>query len=280
MFFKSSFARTSSYSFFIFSAFSSFPHRHNGCLAADHAMERLHHILVAEPALRTCTGDGPPAVAAQEEERMGAALTHAFEATDREILTRCRVENLRGGACGVVVVRSGDALYAAHCGDCRAVLCRRGEPLRLTEDHKPNLPRERKRVEALGGRVDFARCWRVIVDPGDGRPASGLAVSRSFGDPDFKEPLHLVIATPDVMRERLTPDDAFIILASDGLWDVMSDKQACDIVAMQLRAFSMATAPNECRVAATLAAETLVRASLEAGTMDNVTAVVGLLRWS
>ena len=141
-------------------------------------------------------------------------------------------------------------------------------------------------LQGLGGRVDFARCWRVIVDPGDGRPASGLAVSRwvelaaklgalppcqppasqqrpccqtcqtphalacshhplnqsvahpplchfrcpvdlpippvpclcsSVGDPDFKEPLHLVTATPDVIRERLVPGDDFVILASDGL---------------------------------------------------------------
>jgi len=156
-------------------------------------------------------------MAAQEEERMTAALVHSFEAIDKEILRRCHAENTRGGATGVVVIRIGETIYAAHCGDSRAVLCRRGEPLRLTEDHKPNLPRERKRVEALGGRVDFARCWRVIVDPGGGRPASGLAVSRSFGDPEFKEPLHLVIATPDVMTERLTPEDEFIVLASDGL---------------------------------------------------------------
>jgi hypothetical protein len=62
----------------------------------------------------------------------------------------------------------------------------------------------------------------VIVDPGNGRPASGLAVSRSFGDPDFKEPLHLVTATPDVIRETLEPADAFVILASDGLVGVPS----------------------------------------------------------
>ncbi len=40
---------------------------------------------------------------------------------------------------------------------------------------------------------------------------------RSFGDPDFKEPLHLVTATPDVIRERMLPGDEFVILASDGL---------------------------------------------------------------
>jgi serine/threonine protein phosphatase PrpC len=257
---------------------------HNGTLAADHAADRLHFILATEPAFRTCTGDGPPATIHREGERITAALIHAFESTDKEILTRCRTENGRGGATGVVILRIGEMLYAAHCGDSRAVLCRRGEALRLTEDHKPNLPRERKRVEDLGGRVDFARCWRVIVDPGGGRPASGLAVSRSFGDPDFKEPLHLVTATPDVMSERLTEDDSFVILASDGLWDVMTDKRACEIVKNKI-ATAMANASGggekvPASFLATVAAQGLVQSALNAGTMDNVTAVVGLLKWS
>lgn len=220
---------------------------------------------------------------AEEAERMTAALVQAFEATDHEILMRCRRDGGRDGATGVVIVRLGEVLYAANCGDSRAVLCRGGEPLRLTEDHKPNVPRERLRVEALGGRVDFARCWRVIVDPGDGRPASGLAVSRSFGDLDFKEPLHLVIATPDIMSERLVPEDEFVILASDGVWDVLSDKQACDVVCGKLRSF---TPPPEEKLSesdtalmTSLAAEALLEASLDAGTMDNVTVIVGLMKW-
>jgi len=257
---------------------------HNGTLAADHAVDRLHFILAAEPAFRTCTGDGPPAALHREDERITAALVHAFEATDKEILTRCRTENGRGGATGVVILRIGEMLYAAHCGDSRAVLCRSGEPLVLTEDHKPNLPRERKRLEDLGGRVDFARCWRVIVDPGGGRPASGLAVSRSFGDPDFKDPLHLVTATPDVMSERLTEEDSFVILASDGLWDVMTDKRACEIVkAKVLTAMANASGGGEkvpSSYLAMVAAQGLVQSALNAGTMDNVTAVVGLLKWS
>ena len=234
--------------------------------------------------MSTCTGDGtaPTTIHNEEFNRMSAALTYAFEATDREILTRCQVENGRGGATGVVVLRIGETLYAAHCGDSRAVMCRGGEPLRLTEDHKPNLPRERKRVEDLGGRVDFARCWRVIVDPGGGRPASGLAVSRSFGDPDFKQPLHLVTATPDVMSERLCSSDAFVILASDGLWDVLSDRRACQVVSKKLAAATASL--NEVlvvdeRLLATAAAEALVQSALDAGTMDNVSAIVGLMKW-
>ena len=61
--------------------------------------------------------------------------------------------------------------------------------MRLTEDHKPELEREKARIEANGGQVDFQRCWRVICPAQENRKASGLAVSRSLGDLDFKEPL-------------------------------------------------------------------------------------------
>lgn len=288
----------------VFRAYAAVFDGHNGASAAEHAADRLHHVLAAEPAIRTCTGEGPPATAQQEEERVAAALIHSFESVDREIMTRCRLEGTKGGATGLVLLRTGSHLYAAHCGDTRAVMSRNGEALRLTEDHKPNLPRERKRVESIGGRVDFARCWRVIVDPGDGRPASGLAVSRSFGDPDFKEPLHLVTATPDVIRERLVPGDDFVILASDGLWDVLSDSEACTVVRRHLQqsgaprqitppqllagaaafgggsfADQMRRPPALTTALAAAAAERLVQESLDRGTMDNVTAVVGLLQW-
>ncbi len=53
---------------------------------------------------------------------------------------------------------AGNQLYAAHCGDTRAVMSRNGEALRLTEDHKPNLPRERKRVE-----VRLSHCRAGLV---------------------------------------------------------------------------------------------------------------------
>lgn len=87
-------------------------------------------------------------------------------------------ENYRGGSTALVLLTVGNRLFAAHAGDSRAVMCVRGEAVRVTEDHKPNLPSEHSRVLAAGGRVEMQGCWRVMVDPGGGRPGGALAVSR------------------------------------------------------------------------------------------------------
>lgn len=51
----------------------------------------------------------------------------------------------------------GLKLYVANAGDCRAVLCRGGQAVRLSHDHKPNLANERARIEAVGGIVHQVR---------------------------------------------------------------------------------------------------------------------------
>ena len=82
----------------------------------------------------------------------------------------------------------------------------------LSIDHKPNSKEERQRIENAGGVVVWAGTWRV---------GGVLAVSRAFGDRPLKR---FVIPTPDIKQEQLTSDDEFIILASDGLWDVVSNQ--------------------------------------------------------
>lgn len=82
----------------------------------------------------------------------------------------------------------------------------------LSDDHKPNRESERKRIEGEGGVVIWAGTWRV---------GGVLAVSRAFGDRQLKK---FVIATPDVRYEAVAEGEETIILASDGLWDVVSNK--------------------------------------------------------
>ncbi|GLI70999.1 hypothetical protein VaNZ11_016115 [Volvox africanus] len=261
---------------------------HNGTRAADTAAARLHMLLAADAALRTHTGElAPPAAMAAEEAAIGAALRRCFRRLDDEILAEARADGARDGATALLVMRLSDTLYSAHAGDSRAVLSRRGHAVRLTEDHKPHLPAEKARVEAAGGRVDFQRCWRVIVEPREGRLGSGLAVSRSLGDLDFKEPRRFVECEPDVRRLVPQPGDNLVVLGSDGLWDVLSDQEAVDCANTALlarRGASSSSSSSSPAFAyrdedAQYAAQALLDAAQKRGTADNVTAIVMLLQW-
>ncbi|KAK3236239.1 hypothetical protein CYMTET_53599 [Cymbomonas tetramitiformis] len=252
---------------------------HNGAKAAELAAGRLHNMLAAEDNFRTSGESGA------DEEVMRQAFERAFLNFDRALLDQFKLEGSTDGSTGLVVLRLGGVLYSAHVGDSRAVLCRGGLAERLTDDHKPDRADEKERVYAAGGSVEFAGCWRVVCQPRSGNVgrALALAVSRSFGDPDFKTPHPLVEATPTVTRTELTPAASFAILASDGLWDVLSDQEAVDIVKEHVSEWKQ-THPRgsgkqmgmEMEKAA---ADKLVEGSLKAGTQDNVTAVVMFLPW-
>ena len=126
----------------------------------------------------------------------------------------------------------GNLVYCANVGDCRCVLSRRGKAIELSMDHKPSRPDEQARIVAAGGWVHNNRIHGV------------LSVSRAFGDVEHKrlktkswekefvsDPL---IATPEIQSERLGEDDEFMIIACDGLWDVMTSQQAVNFVRRRL----------------------------------------------
>ncbi|CAH2069460.1 unnamed protein product [Thlaspi arvense] len=126
------------------------------------------------------------------------------------------------GSTAVVSVLTPEKIIVANCGDSRAVLCRNGKPIPLSSDHKPDRPDELDRIQAAGGRVIY---W-------DGPRVLGvLAMSRAIGD-NYLKPY--VISKPEVtVTDRVNEDD-FLILASDGLWDVVSNETACNVVRMCL----------------------------------------------
>lgn len=242
---------------------------HSGSAAADAGAERLHTLLAAELA----TADDP-------DIGVASAFDAAFAALDAEILAAAQAASSRTGAAALAALFAGPRLYTAHAGDARAVLGRAGGvATRLTEDHKPSDPRERARVLAAGGRVEHQGCWRVVTgwSPCGTRPPAGLAVSRSLGDQDFKAPAPLVSCAPDVSATALAPGDGPLILASDGLWDVVSDQRAVDVARARLREAKEAEDDDD---GPALAATTLVRAAGLAGSSDNVCVVVVDLVWS
>jgi len=110
-----------------------------------------------------------------------------------------------------------------NVGDSRAVLCRDKKAIPLTIDHKPTLPEETKRIRAAGGDVRGKRVNGV------------LAISRALGDHLMLKENDVVSASPYVTTTELTDLDDYLILACDGVWDVMSNQDACDYVYNQIR---------------------------------------------
>eukprot|EP00037_Helgoeca_nana_P018543 m.177424 g.177424 ORF g.177424 m.177424 type:complete len:450 (-) comp24485_c1_seq2:149-1498(-) len=127
------------------------------------------------------------------------------------------------GAKRVVVV--------ANAGDSRAVLCRSGKALDLSEDHKPEDDIELARVEAAGGRVGT-----------DGRINGGLNLSRALGDHQFKRneglpPIaQLISPEPDITVTVIQPGDDFLVIACDGIWNSLTSDEVVRFVDPRLKA--------------------------------------------
>uniref|UniRef100_A0A6M2EKK3 protein-serine/threonine phosphatase n=1 Tax=Populus davidiana TaxID=266767 RepID=A0A6M2EKK3_9ROSI len=140
---------------------------------------------------------------------------------------RCELQTPQCDAVGstaVVAVVTPEKIIVSNCGDSRAVLCRNGVAIPLSSDHKPDRPDELLRIQEAGGRVIY---W-------DGPRVLGvLAMSRAIGD-NYLKPY--VIPEPDVTLTERTAEDEFLILASDGLWDVVPNDTACGVVRACLRA--------------------------------------------
>ncbi|RCV29342.1 hypothetical protein SETIT_6G005300v2 [Setaria italica] len=183
------------------------------------------------------------------------------------------------GSTAVVAVLVRGCVVVANCGDSRAVLCRGpagAPPVPLSRDHKPDRPDELARIEAAGGRVIYINGHRV---------RGILAMSRALGDRMLRPE---VIAEPEITVTDRTPQDQCLILASDGMWDVISNEIACSVARQCLEDGNPSPADDEpaagggegaaagpeqearCSRAASL----LVRLALGRTTWDNVSVVV------
>jgi len=116
----------------------------------------------------------------------------------------------------VIVEHDLNRLIFANSGDQRAVLARGTFSVPITTDHKPDEPNEKLRIYHVGGFVNEQK-----------RVDGILSLSRSLGD-NYLQP-HVTFR-PDVDFVELSPDDKFIIIACDGLWDVVSNEEAVEIV--------------------------------------------------
>ncbi|KAK8690251.1 hypothetical protein V6N13_088951 [Hibiscus sabdariffa] len=159
----------------------------------------------------------------------------AFKIMDRDLRMHANIDCFCSGTTAVTLVKQGPYMVIGNVGDSRAVLGTRDKDdsliaLQLTVDLKPNLPAEEERIRKYKGRVfalkdepEVARVWLPNSD------SPGLAMARAFGDFCLKD--FGLISVPEISFRRLSEKDEFIILATDGIWDVLSNKEVVDIVA-------------------------------------------------
>ncbi|KAK4802416.1 hypothetical protein SAY86_000619 [Trapa natans] len=163
------------------------------------------------------------------------SFLRAFRGMDRELKMFTNIDCVCSGTTAVTLVKQGEYLVVGNVGDSRAVLGTRVKgnsiaPVQLTVDLKPNLPGEAERIRKCNGRVfalqdepDVARVWL----PNNDTP--GLAMARAFGDFCLKD--FGLISVPEISCWKLTENDEFVVLATDGIWDVLSNQEVVDIVA-------------------------------------------------
>ncbi|CAI5495602.1 unnamed protein product [Closterium sp. Naga37s-1] len=165
-----------------------------------------------------------------------AAVVEGYLETDRRFLD----QNVASGTSCLTCWATPGRLLLAHAGDCKAVLVKGGRAVALTEDHRASREDEQARITALGGFVDTAT--------GMPRVQGILAVTRGMGDAHLKS---FITPQPDVAQVRVGADCSALILASDGLWDVVAPQDAADVVtACVVAAVEARAAAGEAQAAA------------------------------
>jgi serine/threonine protein phosphatase PrpC len=233
---------------------------HGGRECAEFLKQSLAHIIAKQPSW---PGNRP------------AALTAAFIEADQAFLDT-------GIECGstavLALIDEARHVWVANLGDSRCVKGSFGNDLcePLTKDHKPGDPEEVARVKSSGhiviGENHFINGKRLHIDRIDGI----IAVSRAFGDPGFKAeqelPERRAISCVPVITESILNENEFLLLACDGVWDVLSNEEAIRFVCYKMRGSMLgAISPS---LALTSVAEDLVRETLRRGSTDNVTVIL------
>lgn len=167
-----------------------------------------------------------------EEEEMSGEEDEEDDCFDDDFMNNMETGPGKASGCtAVVALMTGRDLYVANAGDSRCVVCRAGKVVEMSFDHKPEDDIEFERIRKAGGRVTL-----------DGRVNGGLNLSRAIGDHGYKMNKELpaedqmISALPDIKRIPLEPEDEFMVLACDGIWNYMSNEEVVGYVKQRIDA--------------------------------------------
>jgi serine/threonine protein phosphatase PrpC len=179
---------------------------HSGKEVGMYLMDNLHKIISQEIKSNNV----------ENSENMKIIIKDSFEKIDQEINN----QNFKNdtGSTGTVLLlykdidsKTGKSLLCANVGDSKAFLVKKNEIKIITKDHKCNDAEEVKRIRGTGGVVFRERVFGTLM------------LTRSFGDKEMKK--YGVLSTPDIFCQNIEEDDLFVIIASDGVWDVIEEDE-------------------------------------------------------
>lgn len=160
-------------------------------------------------------------------------LDHYYESIQRKVIEALPKISEETGSTAIVGVRyydNGEWFQVVNLGDCRAVLSRNGIAMNLSKDHKPCWPYEKLRILQVNATQGLSEPIYRDKDSLEYR-VKGLSVCRGFGDTAAKPHVSHI---PDSLVIKLERQDKFIIIACDGLWEVMTSEEAVNFVTSHL----------------------------------------------
>lgn len=226
-----------------------------------------------------CAEDIPMKIAGnlRKGKTSSEALFCSFRDTDEEYLRNSSGVSAGSTANIALFDRTRSVVYVANTGDTRAVLCRNFKAVDLSLDRKASDPEEIARIASAGGFVV------------NNRVSGSLAITRALGDGHLKaRQKNVLIPDPEITFFVPCRQDQFVVIATDGLWDVVSSQQAADFVRQHLETngLSFPEAGNgdvsslqtsEVQRKLKNAAKDLISHALGLGSADNITVVVLLI---
>jgi protein phosphatase 2C family protein 2/3 len=162
------------------------------------------------------------------------AFIEGYKQTDKKFLKK--MEDCGTTAVSCLIYNDGKKILVANAGDSRCILASGGKAIAISEDHKPANANEKKRIKDAEHTVEIET---VLVDGKRhqiSRVDGQIAVSRAIGDGDFKDgdgpaETQAITCVPDVYeRDVNVGKDQFLVLACDGVWDVMENQEVVDFI--------------------------------------------------
>ena len=193
-------------------------------------------------------------------ENLGTIPDMMFQSIKEVILQIPKDDSMTCGTTYLIVLKYGELLFVANGGDCRAIINDDVNVKQITIDHKPNLKREYDRIYASGGFVTFNENDVPRVN-------GNLAISKSIGD--FYLYPH-VTWIPDIFMTQISKNNHLLVIASDGLWDVMSNEDVMNIYINNIR-------NNDNKITKAIiqnSSQECLRMARERGSTDNFTLLV------